>query len=149
MTEIHDCLRLLEGTWRGEETIAPSRWTEAGTARASVVARSVFGGAVLVQDSASERDGQPWFSAHGVFTQAPEGRCALYWFDSFGFAPDAPAEGEWTGEALVFVRTSPRGQSRQVYSEIVEGSYSMTITTSADGGGTWIPVVSGRYKRIP
>ena len=70
----------------------------------------------MVQVYEAARDGNPWLSAHAVFTYDVEsGEYGLYWFDSRGFAPPERAAGHWNGTALQFIRRSPRGISRQSY----------------------------------
>jgi hypothetical protein len=140
-------LVLLAGEWEGEETLATTRWGEGGQACARVSARLDLGGRVLLMDYREERDGQPALQAHAVFTAGPgHDEYALYWFDSYGFVPAQPAPGHWDGERLVFLRSSPRGQTRHTY--MLRGeAFALTLESSFDGGVRWEPVMQGSYRR--
>lgn len=141
-------LELFAGDWAGEEEIAPSKWGEGGRANAAISARLGFEGRVLVQDYSSQRDGKPWFKAHAVIAfDQQTSTLNLYWFDSMGFVPAAPAPGEWDGKALRFVRTSPRGQTRHTYTPTGTDAYQLVLESSFDSGASWVPVMSGRYSR--
>jgi hypothetical protein len=72
----------------------------------------------------------------------------LFWFDSTGFMATGPAPGEWTGTALCFVRTSPRGQTRHSYIPDGANAYELVLESSFDAGVTWVPVMRGRYIRV-
>ena len=48
---------------------------------------------------------------------------------------------------LTFLRSSPRGQTRHVYTPQADGGYALTLESSFDGGVQWEPVMSGRYRR--
>ena len=62
--------------------------------------------------------------------------------------PSAPAPGHWDGKRLVFLRSSPRGQTRHVYTPKDDGSYTLALESSFDGGVQWEAVMSGTYRRI-
>lgn len=142
-------LARLAGEWRGEETIASTRWGPGGPASAHVSARFDLGRRVLLQDYRQEREDRPSLQVHAVFVAGPEhDQYALYWFDSYGFAPAQPAPGHWDGQRLVFLRSSPRGQTRHVYELPDEDSYRLTLESSFDGGIRWEPVMQGIYRRI-
>jgi len=137
------------GNWKGEETIAPSRWGEGGPATASVAAKLALGGKLLTMDYRAERAGQPWLQAHAVITAGQsDAPFALYWFDSLGFVPQAPAPGQWDGETLTFIRGSPRGQARHSYRFLDEDNYQLVLESSQDGGASWAPVMRGQYRRV-
>jgi len=149
MHDVRKCLELLAGTWAGQEEIAASRWGEGGSATASVAARLDLGGHVLIQDYSAQRDGKQWLRAHAVLAYDQQSAAlSLYWFDSMGFVPAAPAPGEWDGRALRFVRSSPRGQTRHTYVPAGPDSYQLILESSFDSGASWAPVVSGRYLRV-
>lgn len=141
-------LELFVGDWAGEEDIAPSKWGEGGRANASISARLDLEGRVLVQDYSSQRDGKPWFKAHAVIAfDQQTSTLNLYWFDSMGFVPAAPAPGEWDGKVLRFVRTSPRGQTSHTYLPTGPDSYELILKSSFDDGASWVPVMTGCYRR--
>ena len=145
---MQDTLGFLIGHWTGEEQIATTRWGEGGPATADIDARFAAGGKALVLDYREQRDGKPALQAHAVMAAGPEhDRFELFWFDSYGFVPSAPAPGHWDGQRLVFLRSSPRGQTRHVYAPQADGSYTLTLESSFDGGLQWEPVMSGRYRK--
>lgn len=138
----------LVGDWRGEETIATTRWGQGGPATAALSASAKFNGRVLVQDYREEREGLPSLQVHAVFVAEPDhDQYSLYWFDSFGFVPGMPAPGVWDGERLTFLRSSSRGQTRHVYAFDGDSAFALTLESSFDGGVKWEPVMSGIYRR--
>ncbi|WP_426664328.1 DUF1579 family protein [Rhodanobacter aciditrophus] len=146
--DMKHALGLLAGEWEGEETIATTRWGEGGPARGRISARLDLGGRALLMDYREERDGQPALQAHAVFTAGPgHDEYALYWFDSYGFAPAQPAPGHWDGERLVFLRSSPRGQTRHTYA-LRDDAFELALESSFDGGVRWEPVMQGSYRRV-
>ncbi|WP_266170174.1 DUF1579 domain-containing protein [Dyella subtropica] len=141
-------LQFLVGRWQGEEQIASTRWGQGGPAVSSVVARMELGGKALVLDYDEQRDGQPALKAHAVFVAGTEhDQFDMYWFDSYGFVPAAAAPGHWDGLRLVFLRSSPRGQTRHIYQPRGYDAYKLTLESSFDGGIHWEPVLTGRYRR--
>lgn len=149
MNDLRSCLEWFAGDWTGEEDIAPSKWGEGGRATASISARLDLNGRVLVQDYSAQRDGNPWLKAHAVMTfDEQTSACSLYWFDSLGFTPAEPAPGQWDGEALRFVRASPRGQTRHTYLASGPRAYELILESSFDAGVNWVPVMKGRYSRV-
>lgn len=147
MTMAADALGLLAGEWEGEETIATTRWGEGGPARGRFSARLDLGGRVLLMDYREEREGKPALQAHAVFSTGTEpDEYTLHWFDSYGFVPAQPAPGHWDGERLVFLRSSPRGQTRHTYA-FRDGVCELTLESSFDGGMHWEPVMRGDYRR--
>lgn len=146
--DMKHALGLLAGEWEGEETIATTRWGEGGPARGRISARLDLGGRVLLMDYREERDGQPALQAHAVFTAGPgHDEYALYWFDSYGFVPAQPAPGHGDGERLVFLRSSPRGQTRHTYA-LRDDAFELALESSFDGGVRWEPVMQGSYRRV-
>ena len=141
-------LTRLAGTWTGTETIAASKWGPGGMALATLSARADLNGRVLIQDYNAERDGKRWLAAHAVFTfDEPSSTYTLFWFDSLGFTPSQPAAGEWDGETLKFLRISPRGQTRHLYTFPNGDEFALRLESSFDGGSTWNLVMEGRYSR--
>lgn len=148
MNDLASLLGKFVGDWTGDEEIAPSKWGEGGKASASISARLDFNGRVLIQDYSAQRNGKPWFSAHAVIAFDPNASTlSLHWFDSMGFVPAEAAPGEWDGEALRFVRSSPRGMTRHTYIPAGAGAYGLVLESSFDAGATWVPVMKGHYSR--
>ena len=142
-------LGALAGEWLGEETIATTRWGQGGPAIGRVSARFSLGGKALLLDYREERDGKLALQAHAVLVAQQEpGEYALYWFDSYGFAPSQPATGHWDGKRLVFLRSSQRGQTRHIYEWVVDGVYRLVLESSFDGGVNWERVMEGEYRRV-
>ena len=113
-----------------------------GRAVSRASSRFELEGRILVQVCEAVRDGNPWLSAHAVFTYDKEsGVYGLYWFDSLGFTPLERAAGQWTGTALEFIRRSTRGISPQSYVPGEPGSYGFALESSFDQGATWIPAI--------
>jgi hypothetical protein len=143
-----NCLTLFTGDWTGHETIAPSKWGPGGTAIAKLSARLDLNGRTLIQDYSAERDGKRWLAAHAVYVfDESSSAYSLFWFDSLGFVPTQPALGHWNGETLSFVRASPRGQTRHVYTLSDTDAYSLRLESSFDEGSTWSLVMDGIYSR--
>jgi hypothetical protein len=105
-------------------------------------------GFYLIQDTQQTRDGKASFATHGVFTFDREDKLyKLFWHDSLGYFAPSPASGNWSGNALVLVRGSLRGNARHVYEVIDEATYSLKIQFSPDAEG-WSDVMNGLYRRI-
>jgi len=146
--EEHRKLAVFAGEWSGEETIYPSRWSEGGSATAIVKAHMALNGFYLIQDTVQMRDGAETFGTHGVFTYDREDRrYKLFWHDSLGYYSPAPASGGWTGNTLILVRGSLRGNARHVYEVVDNDNYTMKIQFSPDAEG-WADVLTGVYRRI-
>jgi hypothetical protein len=144
----HRRLAVLAGEWAGEEMVHPSRWTAGGPATSHVVARMDLNGFYLIQDSRQTRDGKESFATHGVFTFDREDRLyKLFWYDSLGYYPPAPASGSWGGQVLTLVRGSLRGNARHLYEIIDDNTYTLKIQFSPDSEG-WADVLTGTYRRI-
>ncbi|MCP3439969.1 DUF1579 family protein [Bradyrhizobium sp. CCGUVB14] len=144
----HMRLSAFAGEWNGEEVVFPSRWTEGGSATSHVVARMDLNGFYLIQDAVQMRDGKQSFATHGIFTWDRDDRTyKLFWYDSLGYTPPAPASGGWAGKTLTLVRGSLRGNARHVYEIIDDNSYSLKIQFSPDAEG-WADVLTGVYRRI-
>lgn len=142
-------LHRLVGEWRGQEVIQSSKWGTGGSANARVVCREELAGKVFVQEYVAERNGQVWLQAHAIYChQADTHSYSMFWFDSLGFIPQEPGQGEWGGRVLSFIRVSPRGQSRHTYAFDTDSSYEMRLESSFDDDGTtWILVMEGIYVR--
>jgi hypothetical protein len=147
-TDEHRRLAAFAGEWRGEEMVYASRWVEGGEAEAQIFARMDLNGFYLIQDSRQSRGGKESFATHAVFTYDREDRLyKLFWHDSLGYFAPSPASGAWTGNSLVLLRGSLRGNARHVYEVIDDNSYAMKIQYSPDAEG-WSDVLTGVYRRI-
>jgi hypothetical protein len=141
-------LQAFAGEWTGAEQLAASRWSPGGPATARVSARMTLGGYYLVQDYAEQVDGRTTIEVRAVFAWDEERRqYLLYWFDSYGYAPQQPGTGQWQGDTLVLTRVSSRGVARHSYRVEGPDAYTLKIENSFDGGTSWQPVVEGRYLR--
>jgi hypothetical protein len=147
-TDEHRRLAAFAGEWHGEETVYASRWVDGGDAEAQVSARMDLNGFYLIQDTRQTRGGKESFATHAVFTYDREDRLyKLFWHDSLGYFAPSPASGGWSGNSLVLVRGSLRGNARHVYEVIDDNSYAMKIQYSPDAEG-WSDVLTGVYRRI-
>ncbi len=145
--EEHHRLAAFAGEWRGEETVYASRWVEGGPAQVAVTARIDLNGFYLIQDARQTRGGKETFATHGVFTYDRESRLyKLFWHDSLGYYPPAPASGGWTDNRLTLLRGSLRGAARHIYEVLDDDSYSLKIQFSPDSEG-WADVLTGVYRR--
>ncbi len=140
-------LSWLIGRWQGQEIIHPTSWGPGGVTQARIECREELGGKLLVQSYQAERDGSPWLKAHALFALDPAGGCSLFWFDSFGFVPSEPAVGQRESDSLSFVRVSPRGRTRHVYTLRGDDAYALSLQSSFDEGASWSPVMDGSYTR--
>ncbi|EJC81619.1 hypothetical protein Rleg4DRAFT_3305 [Rhizobium leguminosarum bv. trifolii WSM2297] len=146
----HFRLNAFTGVWEGEERIAASAWTSEGPASAELFGETLFGGFFLEQRYRQTRGGAVAFEARNVFGfDASDQSYKLYQFDSAGFAPPSPASGEWNGNELVLMKTSPRGRQRTAFAFDNEDCYRMGVSFSPAGSDTWQEVVSGIYRRAP
>ncbi|NVN85825.1 MAG: DUF1579 family protein [Rhodopseudomonas sp.] len=145
--EEHRRLAAFAGEWAGEETVFPSRWNAGGTASSKVTARIDLDGFYLIQDTRQFRNGKESFATHGVFTYDRDDRLyKLFWHDSLGYTPPAPATGGWKDNILTLRRGSLRGTARHVYEIIDDNNYTLKIQFSPDSEG-WADVLTGIYRR--
>lgn len=91
------------GDWSGEEQLFPTPWTSAGTARGALTVEPGPGGVLL--DYVELQD-EGHLLAHAVVAGA-----GFWWFDSYGFVPQAPGSATWDDETLVLDRRSDRGRT--------------------------------------
>jgi Protein of unknown function (DUF1579) len=146
--EEHRKLAAFAGEWAGEETVYPSRWVEGGPATSRVSARMDLNGFYLIQDTRQTRDGKESFATHGVFTFDREDKLyKLFWHDSLGYFPPAPASGSWKDKTLTLIRGSLRGNARHVYEIVDADTYKLKIQFSPDAEG-WADVLTGVYRRV-
>jgi hypothetical protein len=109
----HDALKAFAGDWTGTEALAASPWAPASTARADCEYRVALNGFALIQHYRQHREDGSEFLGHNVFTVDPQtGETLWYGFDSYGFPPESPARGGWTGATLVLDKKTARGVAR-------------------------------------
>ncbi|MGO4571919.1 DUF1579 family protein [Microvirga sp. 2TAF3] len=144
----HQRLQALAGAWIGDEVLSDTPWMKGGKATGFVETRMTLGGFVLDQDYRQERDGGETLRARGLFTfDSDRGEYRLFWFDDLGFAPADPAGGSWEGGTLTVLRKSPRAIARHAFAIRSAQEYELAIENSWDGGATWMPVLTGLYRR--
>jgi hypothetical protein len=109
----HDALKAFVGDWTGTEELAASAWAPASTARAECDYRLTLNGFALIQQYRQHREDGSEFLGHNVFTADPQtGETLWYGFDSYGFPPESPARGDWTGTTLILEKKTARGVAR-------------------------------------
>lgn len=149
LSAAHQRLQALVGAWRGEEEVAATQWTDAGTATSEVLAEAEFGGLFVVQRYRQRRDGTISFGAHNVFGfDQQNGLATMHQFDSMGFVPMSPATGMWNGSELTLERSSPRGAARVSYGFEGADTYRMKLEFRPAGSDAWQDMVSGFYRRV-
>ena len=143
----HHALKILEGTWIGEEQMHPSPFVPSGaSAMGRVVNRIALDGFAVIQDYEQENDGKVNFRGHGIFRwDAAKSAYVLHWFDSFGLPPT-----EYVGslDDKVFTLTSAiqDGFARATFDFSHHGHYHYLLEVSPDGAA-WQPSMEGRYDR--
>jgi hypothetical protein len=147
-TPEHRQLARFAGTWRVRETLHPSPWDpRGGTAEATLVARLILDGLALEEDYEQRREGRVTYRGHGVLAWDPrEARYLLWWFDTLGQPPRAPARGSFEGDRLVLEQESPVGRARYTYDFVRDGEFAFRIEHSRDGKD-WRAFVEARYVR--
>ena len=128
--------------------MSPSPWDpKGGTATSRTSTRLELGGFFLLTDYVQERDGRVSYRGHGVVGwDAGQERFTLYWFNSMGIDPGAPALGTWEGNVLRFQHQHDMGHSRYTYTFDGSDSYTFTLEHSPDGQ-EWMTFLQGTYKR--
>ncbi|MFD2056496.1 DUF1579 family protein [Mesorhizobium calcicola] len=149
LSDGHQRLQALVGSWRGEEDVAATQWTDAGMATSEVLSEAEFGGLFVVQRYRQRRDGTVSFGSHNVFGfDQANSTFTMHQFDSMGFVPAAPATGTWDGNTLTLLRSSPRGSARVTYDFDTEDNYRMRLQFQPAGSDVWQDMVSGVYSRV-
>ena len=146
-SERHEKLKLLVGSWVGDEHMHPSPWdARGGRAIGHVHNRPALDGFAVIQDYEQERDGNITFRGHGVFTWDLSERCyILYWFDSLGFPPNI-FKGTFDNTALTLTSQSVQGYTRAVWDFGMGGKYAYRMEFSPDGK-QWSTFVDGTYDK--
>ena len=147
-TKHHEKLAAMVGEWTGEETMHPSPWDpKGGTATSRTSTRLELDGFFLLTDYVQKRGGRVSYQGHGVVGwDARQERFTLYWFNSMGIDPGAPALGIWEGNVLRFQHQHDMGHSRYTYTFDSPDSYTFTLEHSPDGQ-EWMMFLQGTYKR--
>jgi len=143
----HERLMRFVGHWSGPERLAPSPWGPGGPAIGRTQYRAALDGMALIQEYEQEQDGQIVFHGHGIMVIEPDTQDVLWWwFDSFGFPPDAPARGRWDGEVLSFEKTTPQGEARYRY-EFAGDRYRFMIENRLPDQTDFGEFMRGQYSR--
>ncbi|MBD3943073.1 hypothetical protein IF188_15365 [Microbacterium sp. NEAU-LLC] len=129
----------LFGEWNGEEELFATAWTAAGAAQGSIVVRPGPDG--IHFDYVEVRDGGR-LDAHGVVAGA-----GFWWFDSYGFVPQAPGSAAWDGDTLVLDRSSDRGRTVMRLRRDGEG-LAVELDTAVPADADLAPLVRGTYTRV-
>jgi hypothetical protein len=145
LTELHRSLHRLNGSWRGEEKIAPSPWDPAGaTAHAQIRNRVALGGLVVIQEYDQTRAGAVVFQGHGVFSvNGPE--VVLDWWDNWSATP-RQFRGAVEGDVLTLLSRDPKGQARASW-RIGPTEYLYALEVSSDGD-VWTRYIEATYQKI-
>jgi hypothetical protein len=102
------------------------------------IAEGPAGGLLL--DYVERREGLT-MTGHGVLS----GR-RWWWFDSYGFSPDAPGTADWRDGELVLERRSERGRNVTVL-RAVGDRLEQRIDTAVPADGPLLPLLRGTYAR--
>ncbi|MEV7093419.1 DUF1579 family protein [Amycolatopsis sp. NPDC051045] len=143
----HDALKAFVGGWTGTEELAASPWAPASTAHADCEYRLALNGFAVLQHYRQRREDGAEFLGHNVFTVDPDtGETLWYGFDSYGFPPESPARGSWTGATLTLEKKTARGAARHRLTP--EGA---TLTHEIDvrmgENDAFSPFLRARYTR--
>jgi hypothetical protein len=144
----------LLGNWTGVEQRAASPWAPATTARAMIVFKLDVSDRVVVQDYRQVDANSAEFTGHGVFmidsggVMSPASRTPILWwfFDSYGYPPEA-AHGGWQDGELIMHKTTPRGMAEHRFA-VAEGQLSYRICVRIDDSADWDDFLRGTYRRI-
>jgi hypothetical protein len=144
----------LLGNWTGVEQRAASPWAPATTARAMIVFKLDVSDRVVVQDYRQVDANSVEFTGHGVFmidsgdAMSPASRTPILWwfFDSYGYPPEA-AHGGWQDGELIMHKTTPRGTAEHRFA-VAEGQLSYRIRVRIDDSADWDDFLRGTYRRI-
>jgi hypothetical protein len=149
VTEEHEKLHRLAGTWEGEEKMEPSPWGAGGTGKGRYVNRVDLDGFAIVQDYTQEIGGKIVFRGHGVFgVDVPANEVHWYWVDSTGHWPPGPAKGKWDGNTLVMTSSSPQGLGRYTFRFEGKDTLEFRLENSSDGGKSFQVFMNGKYRKV-
>lgn len=128
----------LLGDWSGDEELFPTPWTSAGTARGALTVEPGPGGILLdyveLQDAGH-------LLAHAVIAGS-----GFWWFDSYGFVPEAPGTATWEDDTLMLDRRSPRGRTLMRLRR--DGEHlEVALDTAAPADAVPVPLMRATYAR--
>jgi len=149
LTEHHQKLKALVGTWNGEEVMPPSPWNPEASKRTSRTdARLDLGNFFLIMEYVQKSGAQETYRGHGVYGWDPRKQLyTMHWFDVMGGDPGAPALGTWEGNRLSFQNQHHMGHSRYIYEFNGPNAYTFQLDSSQDGKN-WMRFVEGKYQRV-
>ena len=147
VTDAHEKLERLVGTWVGAEQLNPSPWDpEGGPAEGRVENRRALDGFAVVQDYTQTRNGAVSYRGHGVFGwDAARGVYTMHWWDSMG-SPVNTFEGTFEGDVLTLSFAGAQGHHRTTMTFSGSDGYSFEMDVSPDGD-QWYPFMSGTYSK--
>ena len=141
-------LSILEGEWRGSGEIFPNPWGGFGPTDTQWEFNWDRSRTFLLCDCVESRSDGSTFSAHGVLGIDPGNGTPLWWlFDSYGYPPLAPAQGEWEGDALVLTKETPRGTGRTSFA-VRDGALHVLIESRVTGEAKFGRVMAGTFARV-
>ncbi len=141
-------LARLAGRWEGREMLSQSQFDpQGGTAVGRYRSHMALHDFYLLTDYEQEFDGVVRFRGHGVTGwDARARRYVMFWFDSTGFVPPAPATGTWDGNTLTLEYAAEGfGHGRYVWI-LGNGEMQQRIESSPDGK-EWATFLDGKYTR--
>lgn len=146
-----DAIRKLanrNGTWVGQETMAPSPWAPDGmTATGRRVTREALGGCAIIGDYRQEAGGRTVYEGHSVTVfDRDADEYVMYWFDSIG-SPVNVFRGRFEGEGLELWGPGPGGSHMRHRSQVSEEGTIRQVTEMTEDGETWAVVMEGAYRR--
>ena len=148
LTQAHEKLKTLIGTWRGTETIHSSPFDPKGGKAIGIVSnRLALDGFAVIQDYEQQRDGRTNFRGHGIFRwDSDKDAYLLHWLDSVG-EPLSEMRGSFNGNILQLVGQSPTGRSRATFdfSGLRRHTYRMEVSPD---GQQWFTFIEADYSRM-
>lgn len=148
LSEHHQKLAKLTGSWQGTEKMPPSEWVPQGAAcEVTTTSRLDLNGFVVITDYQQSNAGETTYAGHGVYSiDRDTNGLLLHWFDSMG----SPAElffGQWHDDVLVLESKNSVGHNmRLTHDYSIAGSLSSSGEMSQDGN-SWVPMFQGTYTR--
>ncbi len=143
----HDALKAFVGDWTGTEELAASAWAPASTAHADCEYRLALNGFAVVQHYRQRREDGSEFLGHNVFTADPAtGETLWYGFDSYGYPPESPARGGWSGGTLTLEKVTARGTARHRLTPD-GGTLTHEIDVRMGENPGYSPFLRARYTR--
>lgn len=140
-------LSVLEGEWEGHGEIHPNPWGGIGPTRTKWTFAWDYSRVHLLCDCLERRHDGSQFAAHGVLGIDPGSHAPLWWlFDTYGYPPLAPAQGQWAGDTLVLIKETPRGTGRTAFA-VRESALHVSIDSRAAEEAEFTRVMSGVFAR--